>query len=304
MKKKVNLFGKKISVFVIALLAVVLVSAALIPYFGRITGMATVSQGLLVDGKSMPESGQITETWEPFTSLEEKTFVNAHNLDNQATVDAVLNLDRACSATTGDGCDDITTSYWKDSATDYAYSKTIGDVVVTVVDTQDGWLEWTYVYATSPTHTPKMTVAIDYPNGFAITTFDDGSHDGWYYAPDPDVEASRVKFGDYAGASHNGWVETTAVGNVLTVRIKKSALSNEFKWHGYANYNGQQVWINDQETGIGYEVNQFEVTIREALNNPFTVLAGNQLDFVIVNEFPKMLVPATYTITTTVNPAA
>ena len=151
----------------------------------------------------------------------------------------------------------------------YSYSETIAEVVVNVTD--DGeWLKWTYTYADIPTHTPKMTVAIDYSTGFAITTFDDGSHDGWYYAPDPDVvEATRVRLGDYDGydGTEAGyeWVKTTASANVLTVSIKKSALNDTFKWHGYANYNGAQVWINDTETGTGYEVNQFEVTIRETI---------------------------------------
>ncbi len=121
------------------------------------------------------------------------------------------------------------------------------DLDVTVEDTGNGWLKWTYTYAASPTHTPKMSVAINYPNGYVITTFDDGSHDGWYYAPDGGAE---VKLGEYVGydGSTAGykWVKTTASGNVLTVSIKKTALDDTFKWHGYANYNGQQVWI-----GIG-----------------------------------------------------
>ena len=115
-------------------------------------------------------------------------------------------------------------------------------VDVILEDTGDGWLRWTYTYPETPTFTPKMTVAIDYPNGFCITTFDD-YHDGWYYAPDPDVEASRVRFADYAGGAYGDWAVTTASGNVLTVKIRKSALGLSFMWHGYANVNGKQVWI-------------------------------------------------------------
>lgn len=129
----------------------------------------------------------------------------------------------------------------------YSYSETWGTspntVDVVVEDTGDGWLQWTYTYPESPTHTPKMTVAINYPNGFAITTFDDGEHDGWYYAPDPDEESTRVRFADYSGGIYNNWAITTASDNVLTVKIKKSALGRTFMWHGYANVNGQQVWI-------------------------------------------------------------
>jgi len=114
MKKKVNVFGKKLPVFVIALFAIGLVSAALLPWFGVITGNVTVSQGLLVDGKSMLDSGNIVETWAPFTSLEEKTFLDAHWLDNQASVEAVVSLVPACLATgSSDGCNDIITSYFE-----------------------------------------------------------------------------------------------------------------------------------------------------------------------------------------------
>ena len=46
MKKKVNVFGKTIPVFVIALLSMAVVSAALLSYFGMITGIFTVTQAV------------------------------------------------------------------------------------------------------------------------------------------------------------------------------------------------------------------------------------------------------------------
>jgi len=118
-------------------------------------------------------------------------------------------------------------------------------VDVFIVDTEDGWLQWTYIYPVSTTHLPKMTVSIAYPNGFGITTYDDGSHDGWYYAPDV---GTVVRFADYSGGTHEDWAVTSAVDNELTVRIKKSALydyvvADVLTWHGYANVNGNQVWI-------------------------------------------------------------
>ncbi len=79
LKKKVNVFGKGIPVFAIVILGLALVSAALLPYFGKITGLVTVtSQGLLVDGLSYPDSqNAIVEEWDDstFTSLEERTYV-------------------------------------------------------------------------------------------------------------------------------------------------------------------------------------------------------------------------------------
>jgi len=169
---------------------------------------------------------------------------------------------------TNDAEEGIDVKYYKDNG--YAYSADIAGVGVEVTDEEDS-LKWTYTYSDTPTHTPKMTVAIDYPNGFAITTFDDGSHNGWYYAVDGETEVLLE------GSEAEDWVVTTTDDNVLSVSIKKSALNNEFKWHGYANLDGSQVWINDQETGTGYEVNQFEVTLRELLDNPFVILAESSL---------------------------
>jgi len=102
LKKKVNVFGKGIPVFAIVILGLALVSAALLPYFGKITGLVTVtSQGLLVDGLSYPGSQEIEEVWEDstFTSLEERTYVNVHTLTNEANVQANGSIVSECVAT-------------------------------------------------------------------------------------------------------------------------------------------------------------------------------------------------------------
>ncbi len=97
MKKKVNLFGKEFSLFAIVLLGfAVMASAALIPYFGLITGHVTVTQGLLVDGLSVATgSGSIQDSYNDFTSLQSPTYVRMHELENNANVQAngVLNTD-------------------------------------------------------------------------------------------------------------------------------------------------------------------------------------------------------------------
>jgi len=172
--------------------------------------------------------------------------------------------------------------------TDYSYSADIAGVGVEVTD--DGeWIQWVYTYADTPTHTPKMTVAINYPTGYAITTFDDGSHTGWYYAVDGETEI----------ALDLDWVETDETINTRTVRIKKSALDNEFKWHGYANYNGNPVWINSGEDGTGYSEPIFEVTIREELTNPYNLSASSELVIRPVYEIAPGVI-GTYVINTTI----
>jgi hypothetical protein len=100
--KKVNLFGKKVPVFAIVLLGIGLVTAALLPYFGQITGSAVVNQGLLVDGQVYSD-GVIDDTYANFTSLQAMTFVSAHSLENNADVEANVSLDMNCS---GKSCED------------------------------------------------------------------------------------------------------------------------------------------------------------------------------------------------------
>ena len=154
----------------------------------------------------------------------------------------------------------------------------LNTVDVVVEDTGDGFLQWTYTYPDSPTHTPKMTVAIDYPNGFCITTFDDGSHDGWYYAPDG---GSEVWFADYSGGAYGGWAETTASANELTVKIQKSVLGLSFLFHGYANVNGNQVWIEtDAYQPVG------EITIDADLD---VGLNANVDEIVAINVYPTTI---------------
>ena len=52
LKKKVNVFGKSVPVFAIVILGLALVSAALISFWGTITGSVIVTQGLFLDGKN------------------------------------------------------------------------------------------------------------------------------------------------------------------------------------------------------------------------------------------------------------
>jgi len=152
-KKKVNMFGKTVPVFVIALLGIALVSAALLPYFGKITGLVTVTgQGLLVDGREYSQ-GVITESWNggTFTSLESPVYVREHHLENQATVQAEGIIVSECAVTnTGTGtiskCNDIdyrAVEYFDDAGYDFrdnfsditcAVTVTNGNLIQSAID--------------------------------------------------------------------------------------------------------------------------------------------------------------------------
>jgi hypothetical protein len=279
---------KKTAILALALIFCIgIASAAVLEYFGRIVTTVYVKQAVLLDGQDITEM----PIPERFNISGGETVYTSHWLESQTSVPVALMFHTDYYPDSGG----ITVTYLKPVG--YSYSKDWSGLGVTVTD--DGeWLTWTYTYAASPTHKPKMTVAINYPHGFCITTFDDGSHDGWYYSPDPYSEATTVRLGDYSGVTTD-WVKTTASSNVLTVAIKKTALPDTFLWHGYANYNGQQVWI---ETDASWQPTG-QATIREPITSPFTLQPSERLDFYIKYEFATNITPDIYTITIEVRPA-
>jgi len=267
-------------------LLVGVVSAATISYFGQVQMTATVKQAIRLDGQDY--TPPITET---VTVAGGESFCRYHYLTSQTSVPVELQF-----VTEGSDLNGITVTYLKSAGC--SYNQYWKDLHVTVEDTGDGWLQWTYTYAASPTHTPKMSVCINYPHGFAITTFDDGTHDGWYYAPDPDSEATRVRLGDYAGVTTD-WVKTTASSNVLTVAIKKTSLPGTFAWHGYANYNGIGVWI---EIDASWTPTGYIALCGDPITSPFTLDPGERLDFYICYKFAENIAGGTYDINTKVKP--
>lgn len=151
LKKKVNVFGKSVPVFAIVILGLALVSAALISFWGTITGSVIVTQGLFLDGKNY--EAQITETWNPFTSLESKTFVSAHSLENDASVDAEVQLDYKC---VDSNCEGIITGYYNPSMEKII---TGADRLVATQNDDGGW-DWTNpdLVLTSPS--PENTFGV------------------------------------------------------------------------------------------------------------------------------------------------
>lgn len=278
------------------LLTATLVSATLLPFFGQVNTTANVEQAIVIgDNTGWHNYNEPITYTIPEPAPGGETFCKEQWIWNKASIPVAVSLDTNVYA-------GITTTYSIPAV--YSYSHDIAGVNVTVVDTGDGWLQWTYTGDNTTREVPKMTVAINYPNGFAITTFDDGSHNGWYYAPDPDVESSRVLIGPYSGASWD-WVQAAASGHVMIVKILKSHLAGEecngFKWHGYANFYNAQVWINANGTGSGYHIPQFVVNLWQQVTAPFTLQSHQQLQFRICYAFALNIGPGQYILTTTVN---
>ena len=121
MKKKVNIFGKSVPVFVLVLLGIGLVSAALIPYFAQITGLVTVTQGLKVDNHAYNVA--ITETPVTMTSLESKNLVQGHVINNGANVPADVTFTQNCQTANTSGpndCSDVLIGYSIDDGANFS----------------------------------------------------------------------------------------------------------------------------------------------------------------------------------------
>ncbi len=330
MNKKVNIFGKTVPLFVIVLLGVGLVSAALITSWGTITGLVTVDQGLKLDGQNWDYATIVAGV--TMTSLEEKTVSSGeHTLANSATVDATVTLDTACTDTGSDGCSEptlvTTTEYLLDAPgsvpdgnedTIYIRASDVG-----IVDLDDLLsMSWEiYTVEGYPAHvdiiladdidgntvnidsiTAEMAVdqnmgilaiAADLPNAW-VKTFELDSADGH----------------DSIGDSTIFWVTRLGAG---TSDAPYGTLGSLKAGTALANPGGDVVVsISGTTKVLGFEIevdnwiaagnsDLRNIKINNDVVEKITVKANDDLDFTIETYFPKMMLPDVYTLITTVN---
>jgi hypothetical protein len=109
----------------IAVLAIALLigaaSAAVLTYYGKITGTVSVAQSVLVDGLAYPDSMGITYTIDG--AVAGNSYKSYHELINRANVPAVVRLDTSVSDPVG-----VTVSY---------------QLVTTPFGKRGGWAGWT-----------------------------------------------------------------------------------------------------------------------------------------------------------------
>ena len=107
LSKKVRILGRGVPVLAIVIMGAVLVSAALIAYFGQITGSVTVTQGLYVDGQDY--NSALTYSAD-MTSFEKLQTTSGHNLTDNSGSDAVVNIVPVCTSSVTNDCTGIDTS--------------------------------------------------------------------------------------------------------------------------------------------------------------------------------------------------
>jgi len=299
LKKKLSFFGKEISVLVIALVGIaVLASAALLGFYGSITGSVIVTgQGLLVDGNDYPESqNPITETWngKQFTSLEEKTFVSLHSLENQSNVPAKVQFVRTCKNSNNIDCDD--------------------DITTTYLKLKDGWnIDDDFLYLNFDVEEDSETfllLFIDTKEGGTIYDYGDTGSDirADYMIVDPTAGAfDNWYLGKWLRQEENGYEGWSQPYDDIRTWNCEGFEANENRTDEVTHYEFkiplECIEFNRlnllQQTGAGFGnwSDAFETI------NELTLEPKESVGFVISNHFSKMLVPDTYTITTEVQPA-
>ena len=315
--------NKKLLLFGLPILALALVSASILIYYGQIQQDVNVIQGLTIDGDDwdVPRLESVT-----MYSLEEKTIVSAHELRNTATIDATVTLDTSCSAIplTG-GCADITsvTEYvlsasgtkgteskihiraedtnvdslndlismnWESFIVDEGYIAHVDILIDTTGDgVADDALVIEYDKVTGPSD--QLVVNMNFVrDAWTTDAFSDKGSIGdssiaWLTSEDP----GSVGDAGYTAYTLSEWKSgqtSKKHGKVISADVTVIAFQIEV-----------DNWIVDSNGKIrNIQINTVDV-------DKVTVQAGNQLGFQIVTDFPKMMKPAVYTIITEVLPA-
>jgi len=326
MKKKVSVFGKKLPVFVIALLAIGVVSAAVIPYFAQITGLVTVtSQGLLVDGLSYPATDTLIEEWngQGFTSFDSRTYIGGHSLKNLGASEVSVGLTTICvpGDTSNNDCVGVTCSFVSGANS--------GDLLLENKNPSD-WTEITGDTISANLHYDIDGTSFYYDLSGTVPKVST-NYVLIYYADRQD------RFVNWGGDNPGALIATftsDGSGNIPasikgTIDIA-TVLPNPVDWNAnpspdycdvngpdkYPTCSGAKIWLvpatdyNDGEkklTGWNPENYLFETDLitsfNGAITSPVKVLAGETVNFGIKCVFQEKLVPDTYTITTTVDVA-
>ena len=288
---------------VLGLLMIGLGAAALISHFGLIQQNITVGQGLILDDGSWNDDIVLTSTT---TSVNNDVFVSAHNLRNEADVDAVVNLTMDCIG--AGSCPEITTTYYnetnlrsgtltlsrKNSSWDSVTPK--DEVDIEYHTDSDGNFVWDneadvkadyqgYIlvyykdeeFANDPERmgTPAKAYEINGSESFAIPFKNDGNTKS-------DVDYCAVDGNDHCKGAKL-W---------LILETEYNEVENTLYWSGS--------WQSDTY----FETDLLGWNDLDILSNPITIPAGKEMDFVIVTEFPVGTIPGVYNITTSVVPVA
>ena len=334
--KKIKVFGKGIPVFAIAILGLALVSAALLSYYGTITGSAVVSQSVKLNNGDY----NTPITWSKSFVAGESVVNCSFNLKNHAGVEAPIMFGTTCRNTAGfdDGTRNEVLIDWATFSNDRCdgiVTEIYGVLELTNKDPSD----WTW----TPTGGMKATMYYTIlGNSFkydleAIGLEPSTGYILIYYADEPDrfVEWGGNPALNLGVATSNdaGYLKLSDSLGIIPGGLPYSDDWNTGKYEnttgGYADYctsdgyqhcTGAKIWLipsSDWTSGGGRngKLNTwnptnylFETDLIVYSNDASNVITlpanGGGFNFCVENTFALNLVPDTYTLETKILPAA
>jgi hypothetical protein len=339
-KRQVRILGKTVPVWALATLAMVgLGSAALLTYYGTITANVSVAQSILLDGQNVNTGSLMVNDTITEPAPGGETFCFYHTLKNQASVSATLNLANTCASTLGEypTCGGVSTNY---AQVDYftvanpdnnvaqyhferslvPYDTSISGVIQTI--NADGSIYNSGYYASTgtgpgfyllPVPMGKLDGTTISGNGqFAVNVWFDVDKDGifnWNGNNFVNVSSDGYGFDNQNGnPSGNSTLVLNSSTSIFLTTATGSCAAGTYTL-GYIEANCTMdsstpvyVWVGNNNVGSStiYSING----VPPAFNtNNIVLQSGQTLQFGSCYSFAINIAPATYTITTHVNPA-
>jgi len=337
----------------------------LITSWGTITGLVTVSQGFSFNGLDW-DVATITQTWDSFTSLEEKTLSSAeHYVKNDATVDAEFSLATTCKDVASADCSgDITSTveYLLDAneipfgndgylTADFKAGREVVTIILPGATTLNDIVTIDFDEYVNSGYPVSVNILLDV-NGDGVFDSKKDLETGYLTGGEQDdvlkiewaynggIDAGYLHADAYMNSDNSGY-STWLFGGMGTIDDSTNAWlysgkpgaigDTEFNYGTLTDWkNGRQrgltcyyvddawesesctdVLINSATKVYGIQIESLgfiaesssvvkNIVIGSTDYEMSGLPKGEQTDFQIVTDFPKMLVPDTYTITTTV----
>lgn len=284
MKRKVNLFGKEISVFVISLFAIAIVSAALLTVYGTITGSATVEQSVVLT----PVNPVFTFPGDSFVTG--KSFTDCgYSVKNHAEVEAPVKLviDQQPS--------DVSGIPGEVAGID---TEVYGVLELTKKDTTS-WTPTGDKIEITYTIVGNTFVATGVPTGYTLIYYKDHEENAG--------DAERLTVLGESG----GFVSSIPHANDWNIGPLANYCDNTYDnyehckgakiWavpDGNIDTSGSLIWSNPEDFYFETDL----IVYSDSTLGEITLPAGGGFDFCVDNSFALDLVPDTYTIDVSIVP--
>lgn len=296
-KKKVNVFGKTVPVFVLVLLGIGLVSAALLTVYGTITGNVVVEQSVKLDGQDY--GTPVIDDLGTVVAGTPIAYKDHHLTNANPTTNALISLDTTCAG--GDSCDELSLSPKEFKLVPIKDSTNSDeDDLLGIQETADTWKSFSEVSfeyfiedGSASINSPHLNVWIT--DGTYACLYGKGKNTAsvneWFT-----YTASKGELSQYICVDNKGtWGVTPTVDDTWTlnhITIESGDPSNNNE-----DDDLQTVWVKNPK------VNNVIVDYIAVPNNNAGNVPSRVVDFRMVYDFSYLnMYPGTYTVTTKVVP--